>query len=389
MILRNVEIFDTSEKKTKTVSIYIKGQVIARITDSVFYDQQTSIDLGAAIAIPGLINSHDHLEFNLFPLLKSRVYSNYIEWAKSLEEEFLDKIRIVQQIPSSVRVQYGIYKNLINGVTSVVHHGNLYPEFENSLIDVVSSSFKTIHSLRFHNKWHLDLWQSYFNCKPVVIHLGEGVDVIARKEISTYIKYNFFKKRTIAVHGIGMDAEQVKKMQALVWCPVSNYELYNKTACIEVLKHNTSILFGTDSTLTATWNIWEHLRFARKQKMLSDTELYDSFTSLPARVWNLRNTGEIKESKLANLVILRSHLKDSFWDNLYASNPHDILLVLRRGQILLFDEDLVSQVSMLAIDKFSIIQVGGRKKYILGNITDILNTIRFYCKDSTLFSDLW
>ena len=59
--------------------------------------------------------------------------------------------------------------------------------------------------------------------------------LLLAKEISTYIKYNFFKKRTIAVHGIGMDAEQVKKNASLVWCPVSNYELYNKTACIEVL----------------------------------------------------------------------------------------------------------------------------------------------------------
>jgi cytosine/adenosine deaminase-related metal-dependent hydrolase len=36
-----------------------------------------ALDLNGALAFPGLINSHDHLDFNLFPPLANRIYNNY------------------------------------------------------------------------------------------------------------------------------------------------------------------------------------------------------------------------------------------------------------------------------------------------------------------------
>jgi cytosine/adenosine deaminase-related metal-dependent hydrolase len=35
-----------------------------------------------ALVFPGLINSHDHLDFNLFPRLGNGIYENYLEWGQ-------------------------------------------------------------------------------------------------------------------------------------------------------------------------------------------------------------------------------------------------------------------------------------------------------------------
>ena len=42
------------------------------------------VDLEDYLILPGLINAHDHLEFNLFPRLGNGPYPNYEEWANDI-----------------------------------------------------------------------------------------------------------------------------------------------------------------------------------------------------------------------------------------------------------------------------------------------------------------
>src|ERR1700690_697652 len=76
-----------------------------------------------AIIFPGLINSHDHLDFNLFPQLGNRIYNNYIEWGEDIHLQNKKAIDSILKIPQELRIQWGIYKNLLNGITTVVNHG--------------------------------------------------------------------------------------------------------------------------------------------------------------------------------------------------------------------------------------------------------------------------
>src|SRR5258706_11703399 len=85
-----------------------------------------------ALIFPGLINSHDHLDFNLFPKLGNRIYKNYVEWGNDIHQQNKETIDAVLKIPKKLRAQWGIYKNLLNGITAVFNHGKKL-QIENSL----------------------------------------------------------------------------------------------------------------------------------------------------------------------------------------------------------------------------------------------------------------
>src|SRR6185503_5129048 len=151
-----------------------------------------------------------------------------------------------------LRTTWGIYKNLLNGFTTVVNHGETLP-VDDELITIFQDQ-QCLHSVGFEKSWR---WQMNRPGRlPVVIHVGEGTDKAAHQEISRLLRWNLLRKSLIGVHGVAMDETQAKGFHALVWCPASNYFLLNATAPIHKLKDHVRILFGTDSTLTAPWDAW-------------------------------------------------------------------------------------------------------------------------------------
>ncbi len=329
-----------------------------------------------AIAFPGLINSHDHLDFNLFPRLGNRIYNNYAEWGKDIHFQNKEVILDVLKIPQSLRIEWGMYKNLLNGITTVVNHGEKL-NIPNAVISVLQDNH-SLHSIRFEKNWKLKLNNIFSQKQPYVIHVGEGTDYASYREIDQLIKMNFFNKSLFTVHGVAMNAEQAKNFEALIWCPASNYFLLNKTADIEKLKATTSILFGTDSTLTACWNLWEHLRMARETRMMTDKELFETLTKNPAEKWGQKNIGSISVNNNADIVIASTAMKG--FDAFYSINPEDILLVLQRGAIRLFDQEIKDQLiaGRFPVSRFSKIIGHGRSKFIYGDLPGLIKKVKDY-----------
>jgi cytosine/adenosine deaminase-related metal-dependent hydrolase len=370
MILNNLKAALTGDP----LSIRVTNGRIAEISASAF-DQapgQLSIDLPGAIVFPGLVNSHDHLDFNLFPALGDRTYRNYTEWGHYIHREYKDKISEVLRVPLALREHWGIYKNLLNGVTTVVNHGKKI-RHATALI-TVHENCQCIHSVRFERKWWLALNNPLKKNIPVAIHTGEGTDEPSSHEIDTLINHNLLKRQLIGVHGVAMDTDQARAFKALVWCPESNHFLLHQTAPVDRLKKDVPILFGTDSTLTGNWNLWNHIRRARETHCLTDDELFDSLTINAAAAWDL-GCGDLSPFKLADIVVAKSdHTGDAF----FGINPEDILLVLHRGNISLFDEKLRPQLTTIDPDNYSRIYINGACKYIRGNLPMLMQKIRGY-----------
>jgi len=364
MVLNNVRMALSSQK----VSISVKDGKIAQVLPGHFHDKTGDLNLifDNAIVFPGLINSHDHLDFNLFPPLAGRVFKNYTEWGVHIHVKYKDIIDSVLRIPEPLRIQWGIYKNLLCGVTTVVNHGKRI-KAPNDLITVFQNC-QSIHSVHFEKRWRVSLNNPLKKNLPAVIHCGEGTDDLSRNEIDQLLRSNILKRSIVAVHGVAMNEDQAKQFKALVWCPESNCFLLNKTAPIDHLRKDLPILFGTDSTLTGDWNIWNHIRKGNQTKLLSDQELFYSLTISPANTWGL-NTGAIAEGMDADLVISKA-------ESFLATDPQNILLVMHKGHISLFDETLLPYLKAINTNVYSTISIGNSIKYVKGNLRELMGKIK-------------
>ncbi|OCX50229.1 hypothetical protein BEL04_23245 [Mucilaginibacter sp. PPCGB 2223] len=323
-----------------------------------------------AVVFPGLINSHDHLDFNLFPQLGNRIYRNYVEWSEYIHDNYKAEIDAVLNIPKHLRTQWGIYKNLLCGITTVVNHGERLQT--NDPLITVFDRCQSLHSVALEKNWKLRINNPLKAKVPAVIHVGEGSDIHAFIEINTLVRWALFNRDLVAVHGVAMKPSQAGSFKALVWCPASNYYLLNKTADIGTIKKHLPILFGTDSTLTSAWDLWDHIRLAQKTGMMNDEELYDTLTENPAKVWKL-NSGKIAPGRDADIVIARD--KD-----LGGLTPADILMVIHQGNIRLFDEEMYDQVQNNGTDTgvYSKIYVGNSCKYVQGDLPGLIGQVKSY-----------
>jgi len=379
MLLHNLQAVDNSA----TLDIRIQNGIIKE-TGALLHDNNGEhiLAFNNAIVFPGLINSHDHLDFNLFPQLGNKLYDSYVAWGNDIHQQNKETINKVLTIPLADRIKWGMYKNLLNGITTVVNHGALL-NIDNELITVFQAC-NVIHSVQFDKNWRWKL-NSIAKKYPYTIHVGEGTDNNSCVEIDSLIRWNIFKRTLIGIHGIAMNEAQAKHFKALVWCPASNFFLIGETAQIEKLKHATNILFGTDSTLSAGWNIWEHLRAARKTGYATDSELFQMLTINPVNAWQLKNVGSLTPGYSADLVIARRK-ESTDYDSFYMSNPEDILMVMHEGNIHLFDSELLVQMdnTQMPLNKFSKINVNGACKYLLGDLPELISRIKHYYPDAQI-----
>ncbi|WP_428330842.1 amidohydrolase family protein [Mucilaginibacter sp.] len=372
MILNNVKMIGEHEP----VNVRVANGKIAQIANTAFIRTANPLNITFkdAIIFPGLINSHDHLDFNLFPQLGDKTYNNYTEWGKYIHHHYKTEIAGVLNIPVLLRSEWGVFKNLLCGVTTVINHGES-SRLTSDLISIFEDT-QSLHSVMFEKHWKIKL-NNPLKKLPVTIHVGEGSDWLAFEEINQLIRYNLLKKKLIGIHAVAMAEDQAKKFEALVWCPESNYFLLNKTARVDTLKNYSTLLFGTDSTLTGSWNIWEHLKLAKKTKLLNDKELYDTLTLNPAKIWKL-NTGEIAEGKDADMVIARIKQNENGYKNFFATEPEDLLMVIHKGNIRLFDESILPQLNEIDLSIFSKVYMNGICRYIQGDLPELMEKIRQY-----------
>lgn len=317
----------TTRESKDPISIIIERGVIENIKKS----NDEGFRFEEAIAFPGLFNMHDHLSFNMFPLLsKKGGHANYIEWSDFIHQNFKELIDSINSIPKNDRVYVGILKNLLCGVTTVCdHHFSTGPlPFLDNIEDYVY-----VHSIQKHKRWYLKVLLAFFQSNPIMLHINEGYGNNVEHEILLLKKWNFLKNRVIGIHGTSLKEENLELLDALIWCPLSNTTLYGSTAPIEKIIGKIPVLFGSDSTLSGEANLWNHIR--KGIDIVGEVEpIYDMLTKAPANYFDSqKNKGEIAIGKQADLVIARK--KESiFYDSFYKTNPADILLVVKNGKVI-------------------------------------------------------
>lgn len=368
MILHDVRLHGSAERK----HIHIKNGIIRTITARRemldHLQNEERLELNEALVLPGFINSHDHLDFNLFPQLGNRLYTNYTEWGRDIHRVNADVVNAVQRIPLSLRIQWGLYKNLLNGFTTVVNHGE-YLQTGDELINVFQDCY-SLHSTAFEKNWILKLNHPLRNRKPFVMHIGEGTDDVAVSEINTVIRSNFFTRRIIGIHAVAMGKEQAASFAAIVWCPASNFFLLGKTAAVDILKQGAKIIFGTDSTLTSSWYTPEHFKRAIGTGMVNEEELLNMLTVVPAQVWGLEDRGSVEEGMRADLLIMENGSK--FFSEIPAG------IVMNGGEIKVLSENMQQLLRLPGIEDFDKIVIEGRTMLVKPGIIKLVKEIHSF-----------
>lgn len=265
------------------------------------------IDFKDHFIYPGLTNWHDHLEMNLYPKLGKPPYNNYTEWMSDIYKPKEPPIREIEKTDIAYRLLWGGLKNLISGVTTVYHHNPWKWYVSRRSFPVNVPKINWAHSLFVDSKFKIE------DERPFIIHVAEGVDEFAKKEIHQLDQLDLLKQNTFIVHGISANPDLVNKRNAsLIWCPSSNLYMFGKTAPIKAFN---KVLLGTDSTLTGPSTLLDEMRVAAQ--FVSKEEIFKM----------VKGEGFFVAKKI----------KSNPLDNLFELQPKDITTVFSRGKVRLQD----------------------------------------------------
>ena len=103
-------------------------------------------------------------------------------------------------------------------------------------------------------------------------------------------------------------------------------------------------------------------------------------TTIPAGVWNLPHLGRIAAGKRADIVVAKKKGISQRPESFSQLNPQDILLVMHRGEIKLFDASLYRQIKRQGSlpGVFSSIGLEGETKFVKGNLPALMQEIAHY-----------
>jgi len=296
------------------------------------------VDAEGAFVLPGLVNSHDHLELNHFGRVKFRAtYENASFWIEDMRPKLREDpaLRKGQRYPLRDRLLVGALKNLLSGVTTVSHHNPLYRELRRGFPVPVVQRYGWAHS--FHLETGEDIVRAYRKTPrgaPFLIHLAEGFDESAKGELSRLRELGCLRKNTVLVHGVGLSLEDWTSVHragaGLVWCPSSNRFLLGRSVSVDdfldrELASSSSIALGTDSRLSGARDLLEEIREARAASSLALADLLRMVTVNAARVLRLPEAGRIARGHPADLLVVPP----------IAVTPEDALVALDRSAILL------------------------------------------------------
>src|SRR5215469_8037145 len=266
-----------------------------------------NVNLDGYLVLPGLINAHDHLEFNLFPKLGNGPYPNSEAWAHDIYDPNHPLLREHLSIPKTVRLWWGGIKNLLSGVTTVCHHNPYEPDVFGTGFPVrVLRQYGWAHSLAFEKDIRGRLAETPDGA-PFIVHLGEGTDEQSKGEIFVLDQMGALGSRTVIVHGVALtpDGHALRRRRgaAVVWCPTSNRFTLGTTLDVRLIYPEENLALGSDSALTSQGGLLDEIRVAYRHERVPAAAVYSMVTSAAASILRLGcGEGGIQAGAVADLI---------------------------------------------------------------------------------------
>jgi len=395
-------------------SIVLKDTPFSIISDKVFVSNDNShsgedIVVENSIALPGLINIHDHLKYSWHERIgkgkriekNQSHYDNVYKWLEDLYKTF-DHVFNNTNDGLDIMFQLGLYKQIFSATTTVLNHSrhsknvlssenqyiNIVEDFESELViqpELISNV--TSHSLSFgkgiqdaHNKAIKSIPQKAF-----MIHAAEGSDEATENEINILDELGALTPQSILIHCINTDKKDIEliaeKKCTVVWCPYTSNYVIGKSADIRaIISNGINLCIGTDSSCSGSKNLLEELNYAQKlyntrfHAEISSSDLFDMVTCNPANALMLKNKiGKIANGFCADIAIIDKKSENPY-DDILSSNPEDIIALWCRGTFIYGDEWFFQKTSKLSDTIYSEFTINGRRKVIIGNPRSLLHS---------------
>lgn len=320
------------------------------------------VNLKGARLLPGLINAHDHLHLNgALPRLKFRAgYRNASEWITDITPRLSTAPELVahRAQPRAQRLLAGGLKNLLSGVTTVLHHDprDAVLDAPGFPVDVPEPGGWS-HSLALDGEAAVrDSRRASPTGRLWIIHAAEGVDTAAALEFDRLEALGCVAPGTLLIHGLGLSTAQQRRAvdagAGVVWCPGSNLHLFGRTLDPEWLRAQGRLALGSDSRISGGRDLLAELALVRELTGWSEEGLEAWVTEDAARLLGLHDRGRLEPGLRADLIALPPGLP------LSRATRTDLRLVVVGGRPLYADPDLGELLGLLPV------RVDGRAKAI-------------------------
>ncbi len=275
------------------------------------------LDLAGRTLLPGLVNGHDHLALASFPALGRPPYANVYAWTDDVRAGLRDaRAGAALAVAPGDRLVLGALRNLLAGVTAVVHHDAWHATLAQR---GPGAWWLRLGRLRRHGVWlragfPVRVLRRYAHAHspglepdlartlprsprtPWMVHAAEGRDARAAGEIAALGRAGLLRRNSVLVHALGATPADVVAVAragaAVVWCPASNRHLYGAGAPIAALRAaGVRLALGSDSPLSGVRDALSNLAVAREANVYGDAELVRLATSATADVFGLATGG--------------------------------------------------------------------------------------------------
>lgn len=362
-------------------SVLIEGREIEAVGTKITVPKGAQVLRVHGIILPGMIDLHDHLVWNVFPRWKPPVlFQDRYQWqetrayATALKDPEADMMKAGLGCEMD---RYAESKAIAGGATSVVGSLASFPpgSHSNACIGGLARNLDFFSNLyargvpdeeplryevfplqmpvRVANTIRAGMASGKITC--LLVHLAEGDDASARREFQMFEARGLLRPGTVIIHGTALRAAQFQAMKqndvGLVWSPRSNFELYGTTTDVAAAKSaHVKIAIGPDWSPTGSSGMLNALHYAAEWNqwqtppVFSDSQLVRMVTVVPAMLAHVdRKIGSIAPNHLADLIVLRAK-RASVYRSVVASGPADLKLVIVGGEPVYGDPALMSRL---------------------------------------------
>ena len=319
------------------------------------------------VIFPGLVNAHDHPQYNVFPVLRfDQTFLNRYEWQDSATyAAFRQRVNALTSAGLACEMwKYAEVRALLAGNTT--QQGAFYSDYWDCYAhprvlvrnpERMNRAIRDeIFPLRLSESSRATLRDRVQNgaYHALMIHLSEGVDPTAIEEFTTWQAWGLLPASVI-IHGIPYGAAEYRAMHeagaSLVWSPQSNLQLYGATANpVAAMEQGVLVSLAPDWCPSGSYDMLRELKVADEWNAsqlggrLTDVDLVQMVTANPAAQLDLdRRIGQIAPGYLADLVVIagdRAHPHRA----LIEARPQDVKLVLVGGEALYGETTLMQAI---------------------------------------------